>query len=86
MRQFIEGEGRKQVTLMSAYLEDYIDADNLVRVIDLSVDELDLLAHGFEGTTAVITGRQGYSPSLLLKIYICGYLNRIQSGCRLGMV
>ena len=83
MRRFIEGEGRSQITLMPACLEDYIDADNPVRVIDLFVDELDLLALGFESTVAAITGRPGYHPSLLLKIYIYGYLNRIQSSRRL---
>lgn len=83
MRRFIEGEGRSQITLMPACLEDYIDADNPVRVIDLFVDELDMLALGFESTVAAITGRPGYHPSLLLKIYIYGYLNRIQSSRRL---
>jgi transposase len=83
MRRFIEGEGRNQITLMPACLEDYIDADNPVRVIDLFVDELDLLALGFEGTAAAITGRPGFHSSLLLKIYIYGYLNRIQSSRRL---
>lgn len=83
MRRFIEGEGRNQITLMPACLEDYIDADNPVRVIDLFVDELDLLALGFESTIAASTGRPGYHPSLLLKIYIYGYLNRIQSSRRL---
>jgi transposase len=68
---------------MPACLDDYIDADNPVRVIDLFVDELDLAALGFEGTTAAATGRPGYHPALLLKIYIYGYLNRIQSSRRL---
>ena len=83
MRRFIEGEGRNQITLMPACLEDYIDADNPVRVIDLFVDELDLVGLGFESTIAASTGRPGYHPSLLLKIYIYGYLNRIQSSRRL---
>jgi len=83
MKRFIEGESRNQITLMPACLEDYIDADNPVRVIDLFVDELDLVEFGFEGTTAAATGRPGYHPSLLLKIYIYGYLNRIQSSRRL---
>lgn len=60
MRRFIEGEGRSQITLMPAWLEDYIDADNPVRVIDLFVDDLDLLALGFESTVAAITGWPGY--------------------------
>ena len=83
MKRFIEGESRNQITLMPACLDDYIDADNPVRVIDLFVDELDLAALGFEGTTAAATGRPGYHPALLLKIYIYGYLNRIQSSRRL---
>ena len=83
MRRFIEGESRNQITLMPACLDDYIDTDNPVRVIDLFVDELDLAALGFEGTTAAATGRPGYHPALLLKIYIYGYLNRIQSSRRL---
>ena len=83
MKRFIEGENRNQITLMPACLDDYIDTDNPVRVIDLFVDELDLAALGFEGTTAAATGRPGYHPALLLKIYIYGYLNRIQSSRRL---
>jgi len=83
MKRFIEGESRHQITLMPACLDDYIDTDNPVRVIDLFVDELDLAALGFEGTTAAATGRPGYHPALLLKIYIYGYLNRIQSSRRL---
>ena len=83
MKRFIEGESRKQVTLMPACLDDYIDTDNPVRVIDLFVGELDLAELGFEGTTAANTGRPGYHPALLLKIYIYGYLNRIQSSRRL---
>jgi transposase len=83
MKRFIEGESRKQITLMPACLDDYIDTDNPVRVIDLFVDELDLVELGFEGTIAAATGRPGYHPALLLKIYIYGYLNRIQSSRRL---
>ena len=83
MKRFIESESRNQITLMPACLDDYIDTDNPVRVIDLFVDELDLVELGFEGTTAASTGRPGYHPALLLKIYIYGYLNRIQSSRRL---
>ena len=68
---------------MPACLDDYIDANNPVRVIDLFVDELDLVELGFDGTVAATTGRPGYHPALLLKIYIYGYLNRIQSSRRL---
>jgi len=83
MKRFIEGESRNQITLMPACLDDYIDADNPVRVIDLFVDELDLVELGFDGTVAAATGRPGYHPGLLLKIYLYGYLNRIQSSRRL---
>ena len=83
MKRFIEGESRKQITLMPACLDDYIDTDNPVRVIDLFVDELDLVELGFDGTVAAATGRPGYHPALLLKVYIYGYLNRIQSSRRL---
>ena len=83
MKRFIEGESRNQITLMPACLDDYIDADNPVRVIDLFVDELDLVELGFDSTVAAATGRPGYHPALLLKIYLYGYLNRIQSSRRL---
>ena len=83
MKRFIEGGSRNQITLMPACLDDYIDANNPVRVIDLFVDELDLVELGFDGTVAAATGRPGYHPALLLKIYIYGYLNRIQSSRRL---
>ena len=83
MKRFIEGGSRNQITLMPACLDDYIDANNPVRVIDLFVDELDLVELGFDGTVAATTGRPGYHPALLLKIYIYGYLNRIQSSRRL---
>ena len=79
MKRFIEGGNRNQITLMPACLDDYIDIDidididNPVRVIDLFVDKLDLAELGFEGTTAANTGRPGYHPALLLKIYIYGY-------------
>ena len=83
MKRFIEGESRNQITLMPACLDDYIDVDNPVRVIDLFVDELDLVELGFDSTVAAATGRPGYHPALLLKIYLYGYLNRIQSSRRL---
>ena len=83
MKRFIEGGSRNQITLMPACLDDYIDADNPVRVIDLFVEELDLVELGFDGMVAAATGRPGYHPALLLKIYIYGYLNRIQSSRRL---
>jgi transposase len=83
MKRFIEGGSRDQVTLLPECLDDYIGEDNPVRVIDLFVDELDMTDLGFEGTAPAATGRPGYHPSLLLKIYIYGYLNRVQSSRRL---
>src|SRR6202162_917705 len=83
MKRFIEGEDRSQSTLFTEHLDDYIAEDNPVRVIDVFVDELDLMALGFEGMQPEVTGRPGYHPASLLKIYIYGYLNRIQSSRRL---
>jgi transposase len=83
MKRFIEGDGRAQVTLLPEYLDDYIGEDNSVRVIDLFVDQLDLRTLRFEGMAPAVTGRSSYHPSVLLKIYIYGYFNRIQSSRRL---
>ena len=83
MKRFIEGEDRQQVTLLPECLDDYIGEDNPVRVVDAFVEELDLLALGFEGADPAATGRPAYHPAVLLKIYIYGYLNRIQSSRRL---
>ena len=82
MSRFVEGENRAQSTLFPEKLDDYITDDNPVRVIDVYVDELDLRKLGFE-TKPAETGRPGYHPATLLKIYIYGYLNRIQSSRRL---
>ena len=83
MKRFIEGESRSQVTLLPECLDDYIGEDNPVRVVDVFVDELDLVELGFESVTPSLTGRPGYHPTVLLKLYIYGYLNRIQSSRRL---
>src|SRR5580704_9524831 len=83
MKRFIEGEDRSQSTLFPEHLDDYIAEDNPVRVIDVFIDELDLRELGFEGTQPEVTGRPAYHPGSLLKIYIYGYLNRIQSSRRL---
>jgi transposase len=83
MKRFIEGTGRGQGTLFPEALEDWIGEDNPVRVIDVFVDELDLGGLGFTRAEAEATGRPGYHPSVLLKVYIYGYLNRIQSSRRL---
>src|SRR5674476_39872 len=83
MKRFIHGESRDQITLLPECLDDYIGEDNPVRIIDLFVDELDVAGLGFDGAAPALTGRRGYHPSILLKIYIYGYLNRIQSSRRL---
>jgi transposase len=83
MKRFIEGEDRSQSTLFPEHLDDYIAEDNPVRVIDVFVDELDLQELGFEGMQPEVTGRPAYHPGSLLKLYIYGYLNRIQSSRRL---
>ena len=83
MRRFVEGIDREQATLFPEYLDDWIDKDNPVRAIDAFVDRLDLSGLGFEGVAPEVTGRPSYHPSGLLKLYIYGYLNRIQSSRRL---
>src|SRR5580693_1213782 len=83
MNRFIEGEPRTQSLLFPERLDDWIADDNPVRVIDAFVDELDLKELGFEGAVPAETGRPAYHPSTLLKIYIYGYLNRVQSSRRL---
>ena len=83
MKRYVEGEDRSQATLFPERLDDYIAEDNPVRVIDVFVDELDLFELGFEGMEPEATGRPAYHPATLLKIYIYGYLNRIQSSRRL---
>src|SRR6266542_4792436 len=83
MTRYVEGEDRSQATLFPETLDEYIAADNPVRVIDVFVDELDLRKLGFDGMEPEVTGRPAYHPGTLLKIYIYGYLNRIQSSRRL---
>ncbi|MEF3045797.1 IS1182 family transposase [Pseudotabrizicola sp. L79] len=83
MSGFIEGVDRDQATLFPDRLEDWIDEDHLVRVVDLFVDQLDLVDLGFERASHARTGRPGYHPSVLLKLFIYGYLNRIPSSRRL---
>lgn len=83
MKRFIQSEDRSQSTLFPECLDDYIADDNPVRVIEVFVDELDLGTLGFEGAEPKATGRPAYHPSVLLKIYIYGYLNRLQSSRRL---
>lgn len=82
MKRFIEGDDRRQITLLPESLDDYIAEDNPVRVVDVFVDQLDLGSLGF-GVEPASTGRPSYHPSILLKLYLYGYLNRIQSSRRL---
>src|SRR6266508_87686 len=83
MRRFVEGVDRGQTTLFPECLEDWIDEGNPVRVIDAFVEKLDLSGLGFDGVAPEATGRPSYHPSGLLKLYIYGYLNRVQSSRRL---
>ncbi len=83
MKRFIQGEDRNQATLLPELLDDYVADTNPVRVVDVFVDELDLGQLGFDGVDPAETGRPAYHPAVLLKIYIYGYLNRIQSSRRL---
>ena len=83
MKRFVEGVDRGQATLFPEFLDDWIDKDNPVRVIDAFVDAFELAELGFEGTEPAESGRPSYHPSALLKLYIYGYLNRVQSSRRL---
>jgi len=83
MKRFVEGADRGQSTLFPECLDDWVDQDNPIRVIDAFVDALDLAELGFEGVEPAETGRPAYHPSALLRLYIYGYLNRVQSSRRL---
>ena len=83
MKRFIQGECRTQSILLPESLDDYVTETNPVRVVDVFVDELDLGKLGFEGAMPAATGRPAYHPAVLLKLYIYGYLNRVQSSRRL---
>src|ERR1700676_5809368 len=83
MKRFVEGAARGQSTLLPECLDDGIGEDNPVRVIDAFVQALNLAELGFDGIEPELTGRPSYHPSVLLKLYIYGYLNRVQSRRRL---
>src|SRR5690242_7655514 len=83
MRRFVEEADRGQRTVLPECLDDFIDDSNPVRVIDVFVDALDLTEMNFEGVESAATGRPSYHRSVLLKLYIYGYLNRVQSSRRL---
>jgi transposase len=83
MKRFVEGQDRSQLILLPDCLDDYVGEDNPVRIVDAFIDELDLAALGFAGVVPEATGRPSYHPATLLKIYLYGYLNRVQSSRRL---
>jgi transposase len=82
MSGFIEGENRYQSTLFPERVDDYVDEDSVVRVIDVFIDRLDISGLGFKAEPAE-TGRPGYHPRTMLKIYVYGYLNQVHSSRRL---
>ena len=82
---FIQGEGRSQGTLFSATLDELIPEDHVCRVIDAFVGRLDVAGLGFERAEAAETGRPGYDPRDLLKLYLYGYLQQIRSSRRLEL-
>jgi transposase len=83
MKRFVEGTDRGQSTFLPECLDDWVDENNPVRVIDAFVEALNLAELGFGGVEPEATGRPSYHPSVLLKLYIYGYLNRVQSSRRL---
>jgi len=83
MGRYIDGDDRSQSVLFPERLDDWVEEDNAVRVVDVFVDALDLVQLGFERAQPAETGRPAYHPATLLKIYVYGYLNRIQSSRRL---
>jgi transposase len=83
MKRFVEGVARDQGGLFPAHLEDFVDEDNPVRAVDVFVERLDLRALGFDAVDPSATGRPGYHPAVLLKLYIYGYLNAVPSSRRL---
>src|SRR5215470_2191747 len=83
MKRFVAGADRAQSTLLPESLDDWVDESNPVRVIDAFVDALNVAELGFDGVEPAATGRPSYHPSSLLKLYIYGYLNRVQSSRRL---
>jgi transposase len=83
MKRFVQGEDRRQGVLLPEFLDDWVSEENPVRAIDVFVEALDLAGLGFEGVEPAATGRPGYHPGLLLKLYVYGYLNQVASSRRL---
>src|SRR2546428_4161609 len=83
MQGFVQGADRQQTTLLPECLDDWVDEGNSIRAVDMFVDALELRDLGSDGIDRAATGRPGYHPSPMLKLYIYGYLNRVQSSRRL---
>jgi transposase len=83
MKRFVEGEDRRQGVLLPEYLDDWISEENPVRAVDVFVDTLDLGGLGFAGVKPAATGRPGYHPGLMLKLYVYGYINQVPSSRKL---
>src|SRR5712672_2549662 len=83
MQGFVQGADRQQTTLFPECLDDWVGESKSIRAVDVFVDALELRDLGFDGVEPAATGRPAYHPSVLLKLYIYGYLNRVQSSRRL---
>src|ERR1039457_5051406 len=83
MKGFVQGVDRQQATLLPECLDDWVEESNPIRAVDVFVDALELRDLGFDGVDPAATGRPAYRPGVLLKLYICGDLNRVQSSRRL---
>src|SRR3984893_7259110 len=83
MKGFVQEADRQQTTLLPECLDDWVGESNPVRAVDVFVDSLDLRDLGCDGVGPAATGRPAYHPSPMLKLYIYGYLNRVQSSRRL---
>jgi transposase len=83
MRGFVQAADRQQTTLLPECLYDWVAEGNSIRAVDVFVDALELRDLGFDGVDPAATGRPVYHPSPMLKLYIYGYLNRVQSSRRL---
>jgi transposase len=86
MQGFVQGADRQQTTLLPECLDDWVDEGNSIRAVDVFVDALELRDLGFDGVDPGATGRPAYHPSPMLKLYIHGYLNRVQSSRRLNQL
>ena len=82
MQRFVQGEARSQISFLPECLDDYVAENNPVQLVEAFVNALTLDKLGFIGTVPKATGRPSYHPSVMLKIYIYGYLNRVHSSRR----